>query len=462
MFMMMYNYFNEKTEVQIMKKILAIALALSVLTGLTETAAIASADETLTILSGNETSMGITPNPIISRNVPAYSEKSTNPQQGNDDYYYTSWNASAPDYLAYDLSSVPENDRTKVIAVWYNSSTFDNIGQYVSRSAEPIDYVIEVNPADGGEYPETGWETVKTVTDNVLCSRQCIIDMEGYNWIRLRVTKSMGDQISLNFDIHSAPNGASDSWLFLGDSITAGGMVISYGTTYGANLNSIDSRYNPVQENGGIGGISSYHGCEAIDGWLSDSSANYVSIAYGTNDSWGNQSGTDRYYTSTKYMIDAILSAGKIPVLPTIPYSTNPDVNSYLDSYNDVVRRLYDEYGDKLVHGPDFEQFFRENPDLLSSDGVHPSFDGYEAMRKFWAETMYETVYTAENISVESIRGDVNADKAFNSADLITMQKWFISNGELSDWKAGDLCEDGAINIFDLVVMRRELTSLTD
>lgn len=39
-----------------------------------------------------------------------------------------------------------------------------------------------------------------------------------------------------------------------------------------------------------------------------------------------------------------------------------------------------------------------EYVDVVSADTyvVHPSFDGYEAMRKLWAETMYKNVYSAE------------------------------------------------------------------
>ena len=41
-------------------------------------------------------------NPVISRGVPAYSGKSDSASSGNDEHYFTSWNASAGDYLAYD------------------------------------------------------------------------------------------------------------------------------------------------------------------------------------------------------------------------------------------------------------------------------------------------------------------------------------------------------------------------
>ena len=227
-----------------------------------------------------------------------------------------------------------------MLAVWYNTSTYDNIGVYVNKDAEPVDYTIEVNKAAGGSYPTSGWETAEAVTGNGYSFRQHLVDMDGYNWIRMRVTKVSGSKVSLNFDIHDDSNGVSDSWIFFSDSITAGSMVNAYGTGYATFVNQLDSRFFPVQENGGIGGISSHDGRENIDKWLSASPAKYVSIAYGTNDAWGNPNNAQSYYENTKYMIDAVLNTGKIPVLPKIPYATNPDVGSNTGYYNATKHRM--------------------------------------------------------------------------------------------------------------------------
>ncbi len=346
----------------------------------------------------------VTPNPVISRDCPAYSGNASQPSAANDQHYFSFCFLTTPDYIAYDLSAVPAEEKKQVIAVWYNTSSFDRIGMYQNRNMEMSDYTIEVNSAEGGAYPESGWEVVETVTGNTLSSRQHLVNMEKYNWIRLNITKAddeSGKPASFNLDIHNVSEGVSDSWLFLGDSITAGGMNNCYGTGYATHINTIDSRYFPIQENGGIGGIRSVEGKENIDRWLSVSQAKYVSVAYGTNDCWGNPNGTDTFYSNTKYMIDAIISAGKIPVLPKIPASSNKDVKDNVPLYNAVIDKLYEEYGDKLVKGPDFQSFFENNPDYLSGDGVHPSDTGYSAMREEWAKVMYETVYTADSPEVD-------------------------------------------------------------
>lgn len=409
----------------------------------------------------------VEPNPVISRNCPVYSGKASQPTAANDEHYFSFCFLTTPDYIAYDLSAVPTDERKQVLAVWYNTSSYDYIGSYKSRNMEPSDYTIEVNSAEGGAYPESGWEVVETVEGNTLSSRQHLVDMAGYNWIRLNIEKAddeSGKQASINFDVHNVSGGVSDSWLFLGDSITAGGMNNCYGTGFATHINQIDSRYFPVQENGGIGGIRSIDGKENIDRWLSVSHAKYVSLAYGTNDCWGNPNATEEYYNNTKYMIDAILAAGKIPVLPKIPASTNKDVKDNVPLYNAVIDKLYEEYGDKLVKGPDFGEFLLSSPDYLSGDGVHPSDTGYAAMREEWARLMYETVYTAESSETPTeptttpttaptappttepptendvLYGDANCDKVVSIADATAILQ---SIGNPDKYA---LSEEGAVN----------------
>ena len=96
---------------------------------------------------------------------------------------------------------------------------------------------------------------------------------------------------------------------------------------------------------GGIGGISSRDGKENIDKWLSISPAKYVSIAYGTNDCWGNPNNVQSYYENTKYMIDAVLNAGKVPVLPKIPYPEWYPGDDYVDIIGEDIYAVERNYG---------------------------------------------------------------------------------------------------------------------
>ena len=55
------------------------------------------------------------------------------------------------------------------------------------------------------------------------------------------------------------------------------------------------------------------------------------------------------------------------------------------------------------------------------------------------------------------IKGDVNNDGLFNISDLVTLQKYLLGNGTLSNWKNADLCNDNRIDVFDMCLMRRLL-----
>ena len=57
------------------------------------------------------------------------------------------------------------------------------------------------------------------------------------------------------------------------------------------------------------------------------------------------------------------------------------------------------------------------------------------------------------------VLGDVNADGEFNISDVVMMQKWILAvpDVKLADWKAGDLCEDNIIDVFDLCLMKKLL-----
>jgi len=54
---------------------------------------------------------------------------------------------------------------------------------------------------------------------------------------------------------------------------------------------------------------------------------------------------------------------------------------------------------------------------------------------------------------------DVNADGEFGIADVVTLQNWLLvkSNAAVADWEAADLCKDGKLNAFDLILLRRKL-----
>ena len=405
--------------------------------------------------------------PLINRNVPVYSDSQGTAYASNNDIYYAAWYGSAGGYLAYDLSEVPADQRGRVNVAWYTTiwGDYDYTVKNSSATASPSAYKIYGNAAKGGVYPEDGWVELCSVTDYTAVSGQNVVDMTGYQWIKLEIleTANGGSSVSLNVDIHDCSGDIVDSWIFYGDSITAGGMTtFSTGDgNFADHVHAIDERYYPAQQNGGIGGIFSTDGKNNIDRWLTWFPGQYVSIAYGTNDSWGNQTGAENYYNNLAYMVEAIHAAGKTAVLPTIPYSTESGITAYIEDYNAMVYRIYENYPD-VVKGPDFYSIIKENPDYLSSDGVHPSTEGYNQMRIIWAESMYDAIYADYDSEQPdtALPGDVNEDGERSVADAVQLIRYLTAvNTTLPEhWQTTtDLNSDSVVDASDLALVKQQV-----
>jgi len=61
----------------------------------------------------------------------------------------------------------------------------------------------------------------------------------------------------------------------------------------------------------------------------------------------------------------------------------------------------------------------------------------------------------------DNVIGDCNADGNFTIADAVMLQKWLLAvpDVKLANWKAADLCEDGVIDTYDLIMMKCMLVS---
>jgi len=343
--------------------------------------------------------------PLISRSKPAFASSGTSPGGANHSSYSTYWRSNgAPAWLAYDLSSVPAAHRGPVVVGWYNDPittpydhtvtgdvAYDNLGSYT----------LQVNPAAGGGQPPTsGWVTLATVTNNHYHSRTHFVDMTGNSWIRINVTavdgSSGNNDAMMNMDVHDASaDGPSDSWIFYGDSITEDGMphepISGTSPNFSQLINTARSAYFPAYEDAGIGGLVSGDGASHINTWLSAFPGRYVGLAYGTNDANGCMSPTG-FYNNYVTMVQAVINAGKVPIVPTIPWARTGDVQTCGPGLNAKIQQLYGNFP-QIVHGPDFWQFFSTHQNLISGDNLHPSEAGYVAYRQQWADAMVANVY---------------------------------------------------------------------
>lgn len=88
-------------------------------------------------------------------------------------------------------------------------------------------------------------------------------------------------------------------------------------------------------------------------------------------------------------------------------------------------------------------------------------FSSDELIEKETGTYVVKDDYTIEEKtnSDDFMMGDVNNDGAFNVSDVVLLQKWLLAvpDTHLENWKAADLCDDDRLDVFDLCLMKRAL-----
>ena len=365
---------------------------------------------------------------LISANLPAYTDDANayNPSLVDDTNYGTVWDSvdtpssTHPIWIALDLSTVPVAQRQQVILAWFNDT-----GEYVPGANSvfynlPSNYTIDANAAAGGASapPSAGWATLITVTGNTRNAREHILNLSGYNWVRMTVTGTRGSSGNtsavFNLDLYDVSAGDQDDWLFLGDSITEEGMTQANvaggpwtGGDYAQLVHSTDPSYYPLQIDGGMGGWTSDDGAQNIAALLSGFTGDYVSLAFGTNDA--NQpyllsaSQIQTYYANMLTMIDAIQNAGKHVVVPYVPWGCNGDLGQNAQALNNYVNAHLATDRPGAIRGPDLWTPFSQHRDWISSDCIHPTYqapsgqlNGYEQYQRIWEQWAATTIYAPQ------------------------------------------------------------------
>lgn len=258
--------------------------------------------------------------PVISRNVKAFASSGTGAALANNANYDDQWvSGSLPAWLAYDLSTVPVTNRGRVAVAWYP------INLWANPTALPKNYTIEGNPADGGasSAPTSGWVVLTTITNNTEQWREHVVDMTGMNWIRINITASSGGNVGLNFDVHDAHQGTSDTWIFEGDGFLPAMWNVNEGApSFPQQVEAAVPPYHPIQEAYGRDG-DAWCSCNTnIKSWLAAfPDVKFVGLQYGPVEA---KNGTPPYYIEgpMRSCINQIIAAGKYPAVPTVIYGT--------------------------------------------------------------------------------------------------------------------------------------------
>jgi lysophospholipase L1-like esterase len=321
-----------------------------------------------------------------------------------DTDYSTVWRTGhvpAPgdsNWLAIDLSSVPVAMRTTVYSVWFNEYGYNYDTSGASSYTLPGDFAIEASAAPGGtQPPSSGWTALVSATGNLLSSGGNLLNLAGYNWVRFECTASAANvaaqntDTSLQWNLYDAHVG-NDGWKFTGDSITANSMGHQLTNDSFDQLVHAKIANNPAFEMGGDAGWSTATMLANIDAFLANFPGLYFGLSLGTNDAPGNDPAA--YGVNMGQLVDKILAAGKVPVVPTIPYTGEP-AHADIPAYNAEIATLYATYGAKLVKGPDLYTVIYDGRATMFTNptDLHPNATGNAAIRQAWATAMIANVY---------------------------------------------------------------------
>jgi len=119
----------------------------------------------------------------------------------------------------------------------------------------------------------------------------------------------------------------------------------------------------------------------------------YVALPLGTNDASGGGALVTNFQSKMQSMVTSILGAGKIPVIPHIPYGTNAGIVSNGPTINTAIDALI-AANPGTIAGPDLWAYYLANQSLISGDGIHMTDPaGYAAYRTQWLNWATSNIY---------------------------------------------------------------------
>lgn len=319
------------------------------------------------------------PMPLISRGEPTAASSGNGAAVVDGTYFgWATWDvapsAQAPEWVAIHLAATVPRAMISWVA-------FPN-------SVVPADYRIETS-ADSSNGVDGTWSLAFAVDGNAAPSRAHPFELGGRRWIRFVVTRAQvaGQGISINeIDVHDASAGTSDTWMFIGDSITAAAFSRGlHADDFPERVHAATPAFFPLMIGAGQGGTSTIDGVAAIDAWIAlhPHMQNWV-ISYGTNDSaTGDPSRVPEFGARLRVIVGKLIAAGKTVRVPRIPYKTGGE--AYLPAFNAEIDAVRAEFG--LGPAPDLYAWFIAHQEQLA-DGVHPTEDGSRAMNLLWAQAV--------------------------------------------------------------------------
>ena len=302
---------------------------------------------------------GITPNKLVSGGLLAHTGSTTTDYL--TDGYLTNWKSSSAKEIALNVGEGPK----KLLINWESfgdcawATNFTSNCSHSGVALSNFKILTSANSTDGSD---GDWTEAANVKDNPVMARGVEIDFEGKSWFKFVSEGDVGKILEIEaFDM---TDGGTDTWFFMGTSISQ--MGIKQQETDSTTAQLIHARfpdYTPAMLRGGIGCINSTEVVERLDDYLKYAgNVKFWAIEMGTNDAWGGGDwNLDTYVKNMQTIIDSAKA--------------------------EAVDKLVED--NKLPKGPDFYGYFLKHPELLGSDGVHPNSEGGgQAMHHLWAEAL--------------------------------------------------------------------------
>ncbi|MBR5363583.1 MAG: hypothetical protein IK134_09725 [Oscillospiraceae bacterium] len=192
-----------------------------------------------------------------------------------------------------------------------------------------------------------------------------------------------------------------------------------------------------------------------------------ILLQIGTNDinNGALDSSENDLHTLLDYLCEKRPQNGVI-FMTTIPDLGNSgwgggDKNGDIASYNQIVKKVAEEYSSKNVIYADIHSVIDASSDL--ADGVHPNAGGYEKMADYWAEQLdgYLSGGGSSSTQTDVLVGDVNKDGVISAADLSLMKQGIRAENKDADFiKRADINQSGVVSKTDAEMMQKYLLGM--
>jgi hypothetical protein len=266
----------------------------------------------------------------------------------------------------------------------------------------PIDYVIEAS--SGGAYTP-----LVTMTGNTYITRAHLVNLTGYSSVRMRLTSAPrhgGNGVyGTDLDVHDASQGTDDWWIALGDSLTTNVWNVADSIKFGSRIHALDSTRFPVAHEGGVSNAYMadflWTGWQGTDGrplfarWMDDFPGTYVILAIGQNDC---NAGTniDTMETRFRQLLDLVVAAGKIPVIPTLrwTYTNGNTTVQNIEAWNTRLVTIRASYPTTVLPYPDvYTRSKQQGAAGLLGDMTHLNPTGIALTQQDWDTWAMGSVY---------------------------------------------------------------------